>query len=163
MNLTEESKTSQLARTLIPKGKIDSNKKYIDVSKYYIALYKLKRRGRNNTNNEYIFDIFKSFSNTELGTYYKSINNKLIGFNKSNNMNLKGIKDKFNCLILSANKFDSIRLLMYNSGLIKAYVPGKATEEEIKEVISKLGYLYKTGVDYMFDDLSVEKGKRGRG
>lgn len=155
-------KTSQLVNTLIPKGEFDPNKEYVDVSKYYIALYRYKR------GKKYNFDIFTIGYNSKVGTYLKSIDDKIVGVIEVDyNTRLKRAKDNFNydinAVILSANKFDSIRLLMYHNGLIKAYLPGKATEEEISEVISKLGYLYQNGANYMLDDFGFETGKRHRG
>lgn len=173
MSLTEESndnsKISQLVRTLVPRGEFDPSKEYIDVRKYYIALYKYKRgRKRRSNDKEYNFDIFKEFYNAEVGTYFKSLDDKIIGLiDQNNNLKISTIKGRgnydVNCYILGASKFDSIRLLMYHNGLIKAYVQGMATEEEINEVISKLGYLYQTDVNYVLDDLGFETGKRRRG
>ena len=162
---TYKSKTSQLVSTLIPKGEIDKDKEYLDVSKCYIAFYKYRRvRKRKNGDKEYNFDIFKEVYNVELGKHYKSIDNQLVGIINSNgDIKVREVNDRVNCYILSVSKFDSVRLLMYNSGLIKAYVPGKATKDEIREVVVKITYYYQVGVSYLPDDLSDKNGKRRRG
>lgn len=156
----DNSRTSQLIRTLIPNGELDSNKEYIDVRKYYIALYKYKR------GKKYNFDIFTIEHNAEVGSYLKSVDDKNVGV-LNPNLKIGTIKGKVNyevnCFILSANKFDSIRLLMYNNGLIKAYVPGMATKEEINEVLFKISSLHQSGVNYLFDDLSEVNRRRHRG
>lgn len=165
----DNSKISQLVRTLVPKGEFDPSKEYIDVRKYYVALYKyIRGKKRRSNDKEYNFDIFTCGHSNKVGTYLKSLDSKIVGIIDQNNNLKKGVvKSKFNydinCFILWASEFDSIRLLMYHNGLINAYVQGVATKEEINEVISKLVYLYQTDVNYMFDYLGFETRKRLRG
>ena len=158
----DNSKISQLISTLIPKGEFDPSKEYIDVSKYYIALYKYKR------GKKYNFDIFTIGYNSKIGTYLKSIDDKIVGVIEVDyKPRIKTLNGNFNydinVVILRTNKFDSIRLLMYHNGLIKAYVPGMATKEEINEVLFKISSLHQSGVNYLFDDLSEVNRRRHRG
>ena len=155
---------SSLANTLIPQGKFEPDKEYIDVSKYCIGYYKYKRgKVRRKGDCEENFTIFKIVNSKVFGTYYETIDKKLVGILQAEgSIDVSKIGSKeVNVRILAINRFDTIRLRLKNMEMIQEYVACYATKEEIADIIFKTKSLYLCGDTYLLngDDNSCKRNK----
>lgn len=121
---------------------------YKDVSDVFICIYDDSNVGLFNQKviNEFTASYLVKSNCIYIGTFSDIIGIKNLIENEWRTIGYNAYKYVANCNMQDSMSFDDVRLIMYSNGIIDAYEPGKATIQEMLEVL-KYAFTY-----YELDD-----------
>lgn len=150
---------------LNPKQKIVLQDEKKDVSDVFVCVYHTNRKDLHNKHiglfreTKYYSHILSSTTFGEMydaGSIFKGLDSNYIGIKRTHigdhfdNTSLIGLtitlKDKTyvsNCRLINIISLDDLRFIMYQEGLITSYETGKASSQELLDILSYAASYYK--------------------